>query len=112
VDGPEDASTLVLSWGGTFGACAEGARAARARGIRVAHAHLRHLNPLPANLGQVLAAHERVLIPELNSGQLAMLVRAEYLVKTHGLNKLEGRPFSTSEVLERIVELDRAGDSS
>jgi 2-oxoglutarate ferredoxin oxidoreductase subunit alpha len=100
--GPPDAELLVLSWGGTYGACAEAVAQARRAGASVAHAHLRHLHPFPANLGEVLTRYRRVLIPELNSGQLRLLVRARYLVDAIGLNKIKGRPFTTREVLDEI----------
>jgi 2-oxoglutarate ferredoxin oxidoreductase subunit alpha len=105
VDGPESGRLLVLSWGGTRGACAEAVAEVRGRGRGVAHAHLRHLNPFPANLGEILSRYERVLVPELNTGQLRMLVRARFLVDADGLNKVKGRPFSTTEIVERIEEL-------
>ncbi len=105
VDGPERGRVLVLSWGGTRGACTEAVAEARRRGGSIAHAHLRHLNPFPANLGEVLGRYERVLIPELNTGQLRMLVRARFLVDAQGLNKVKGRPFTTGEIVERIEDL-------
>ena len=113
VNGPEEADLLVMSWGGTYGPAAEAVRRAQQGGVDVAHCHLRHLNPLPANLGHVLARHQKVLIPELNTGQLKMLVRSRYLVDAIGLNKIQGRPFSADEILSRIFELtdDTAGDA-
>ena len=74
-------------------------------GFDVAHAHLRHLNPFPANLGEVLRAYDHVLIPELNLGQLLMLIRSQFLIDAVGLNKVQGKPFSVSEVIEKIAEL-------
>ncbi|MDX1430981.1 MAG: 2-oxoacid:acceptor oxidoreductase subunit alpha [Gammaproteobacteria bacterium] len=113
VDGPPAGELLVLSWGGTHGACTEAVAAARARGHPVAHAHLRHLHPFPANLGEILARFRRVLIPELNTGQLRMLVRARYLVDAMGLNKVKGRPFTTTEILAGIEQqLASAGRAS
>ena len=105
VDGPATGRLLVLSWGGTYGACATAVRESSLRGLDVAHAHLRHLNPFPANLGEVLKAYDRVLVPELNLGQLLMLVRAQFLVDAVGLNKVQGKPFSVTEVMEKIAEL-------
>jgi 2-oxoglutarate ferredoxin oxidoreductase subunit alpha len=102
VDGPESGDLLVLSWGGTYGACATAVKELRAEGLSVAHAHLRYLNPFPANLGEVLASYRRVLIPELNRGQLAMLVRSEYSIEPVCLNKVEGKPFTVEEITERI----------
>ena len=104
VDGPENGDLLVLSWGGSYGPSAEAVHRARGAGHSVAHAQLRYLNPFPANLGEVLKRYKKVLIPELNTGQLRMLIRAKYLVDAHGHNKVEGRPFSADEVLVRILE--------
>ena len=80
---------------------------ARADGLSVSHAHLRHLNPFPHNLEDVLSRFERVLVPELNLGQLRMLVRARYLVDAIGLNRVTGRPFKIDEIETKIRELVR-----
>ena len=93
VDHQEGADVLVLSWGGTYGPVHAGVRRVRARGGKVAHAHLRWLNPFPANLGDVLRSYDRVLIPEMNLGQLLQLVRARYLVDAVGYNRVTGKPF-------------------
>ena len=105
VDGPDHGRLLVLSWGGTFGACSEAVSGCRARGADVSHAHLRHMNPFPRNLQKILEGFDRVLIPELNTGQLKMLIQARYLVSVDGLNKIKGRPFSSNEIADKIVEL-------
>lgn len=105
VDGAETGDLLVLSWGGTYGACATAVRELCSGGATVAHAHLRHLNPFPANLGDLLQRYQKVLIPELNMGQLRSLIRSKYLIDAHGLNKVQGKPFSVSEVVHRIKEL-------
>ena len=105
VVGADDAELLVLGWGSTFGALRAGVNNARAEGWSVAHAHLRHLNPLPPNLGEVLAAHRLVLVPELNRGQLSRLVRAEYLVDAISYSKVQGLPFKASELIDKIHEL-------
>ena len=105
VDGPAAGRVLVVSWGGTYGACATAVQQARAAGGAVAHVHLRHLNPLPADLGEILRRYERVLVPELNLGQLRFLLRGTYLVDAVGLNKVQGRPFHVAEVLAKINEL-------
>jgi 2-oxoglutarate ferredoxin oxidoreductase subunit alpha len=105
VDGPEYGQLLVLSWGGTYGACATAVHEVQDRGGLVAHAHLRYLNPFPRNLGEVLSRYERVLIPELNKGQLRLLIRGTYLVDAIGLNKVQGKPFIVSEIVQRIEEL-------
>lgn len=105
VHGPERGKLLVLGWGSTYGAIAAAVEDAQAQGHTVAHAHLRHLNPLPADLGDVLSRYDRVLVPEMNMGQLLKLIRAEYLIDAIGLNKIQGRPFKVSEVATRIARL-------
>ena len=105
VKGPEQGKLLVLGWGSTYGAIAAAVEAAQAQGHAVAHAHLRYLNPLPADLGDVLSRYEKVLVPEMNMGQLLKLIRAEYLVDAIGLNKIQGRPFKVSEVATRIARM-------
>ena len=105
VDGPETGDLLVLGWGGTMGACREAAAQAREGGLAVAHAHLRHLHPMPANLGAVLARYRRVLVPELNMGQLAMLIRARFSANVAQFNKVQGRPFTVGELLREIRAL-------
>jgi len=102
VEGPAQGRVLVLGWGGTYGALATAVRLLWERGESVAHAHLRYLNPLPANLGEILSRYERVLVPELNCGQLCRLARAEFLIDAVGLNKATGRPFAVHEVVEAI----------
>jgi 2-oxoglutarate/2-oxoacid ferredoxin oxidoreductase subunit alpha len=103
VDDPDgDASVLVLGWGGTYGQIAAGCRRARDRGRSVAHAHLRHLNPFPRNTGEVLRQYERVLVPEMNLGQLLKLVRAEFLVDAAGYNRVRGLPLRAQEIAEAI----------
>jgi 2-oxoglutarate ferredoxin oxidoreductase subunit alpha len=104
VDDPTgDAELLVLGWGSTYGAICAAARAVRASGAKVAHAQLRHLNPFPANLGDVVRAYKRVLVPEVNLGQLRKLVRAEFLVDAQGLNQVSGLPFRRVDVQEAII---------
>jgi 2-oxoglutarate ferredoxin oxidoreductase subunit alpha len=95
---------LVLGWGSTEGAIRAGVRRAREAGHAVACAQLRHLNPLPANTGDVLRSFERVLVPELNSGQLAMLLRSRFLVDVESYTKIQGQPLFASEVAEQIAE--------
>ena len=105
VTGPEQGKLLVLGWGSTYGAIAAAVEAAQAQGHAVAQVHLRHLNPLPADLGDILSRYEKVLVPEMNMGQLLKLIRAEYLVDAVGLNKIQGRPFKVSEVATRIARM-------
>jgi 2-oxoglutarate ferredoxin oxidoreductase subunit alpha len=106
VDDPDgDAEVLVLGWGGTYGPIAAGCRRVRNSGRKVAHAHLRHLNPFPRNTGEVLRRYERVLVPEMNLGQLLKLVRAEFLVDAVGYNRVSGLPLRAAEVAEAIKAL-------
>jgi 2-oxoglutarate ferredoxin oxidoreductase subunit alpha len=102
VDHQEGADVLVLSWGGTYGPVQAGVRRVRGAGHKVAHAHLRWLNPFPANLGDVLRSYDRVLVPELNSGQLLQLVRARYLVNAVGYNRVTGKPFRAGEIADAV----------
>jgi 2-oxoglutarate ferredoxin oxidoreductase subunit alpha len=96
---------LVLGWGSTFGAINGAVRRARADGLDVSMVHLRHLNPFPRNLGELLQRFERVLVPENNTGQLAFLIQARYLREVTGLNKVQGQPFKESEILSKITEI-------
>ena len=105
VDIAEETDLLVLSWGGVRGAVSAAVSQCRAKGLSVAHAHLRYLNPFPRNLGALLARHRKILIPELNGGQLALLIRAQYLKEVISLSKVQGRPFTIAEVESRIEEV-------
>ncbi len=102
VYGPQAGELLVLSWGGTYGACVTAVEQCQAEGLSVAHAQLRYLNPFPANLGEVLENFDRVLIPEWNMGQLRLLVRAKHLIDAQGLNKVKGKPFHVEEIVTAI----------
>ncbi|RNI21735.1 2-oxoacid:acceptor oxidoreductase subunit alpha [Flexivirga caeni] len=105
VDDPSgDAKLLVLGWGSTYGPIAAGVRLARATGARVARAHLRNLAPLPANLGDVLRSYDRVLLPEMNLGQLALLLRGKYLVDIRSHTAVRGLPFTAVEIATAIDE--------
>ncbi|HQH08270.1 MAG TPA: 2-oxoacid:acceptor oxidoreductase subunit alpha [Phycicoccus sp.] len=105
VDDPSgEARVLVLGWGSTYGPIAAAVRAVRAGGQPVARAHLRHLNPFPANTGDVLRAYDRVILPEMNLGQLAMLLRAKYLVDIRSHNAVRGLPFATTELVDVILK--------
>jgi len=103
-DTEDGARVLVLGWGSTWGPIKAAVRRVRARGHRVAHAHLVHLNPFPANLGELLHSYERVLVPEMNLGQLSRLVRAEFLVDAQSLTKVKGIPFRASRIEAAIME--------
>ncbi len=107
VDDPDGAKLLVLGWGSTWGSIQQAARQARAAGTPVAHAHLTHLNPFPANLGEVLAGYGKVLVPEMNLGQLTKLIRADYLVDARTLSKVQGIPFRAAEIQAAIEEMNR-----
>jgi 2-oxoglutarate ferredoxin oxidoreductase subunit alpha len=98
------ADLLVLGWGSTYGTIQAAVRQVRERGYRVAHAHLTHLNPFPRNLGEVVRAYPRVLVPEMNLGQLVKLIRAEYLVDAKGLSKVQGLPFRTAEINKAMMD--------
>jgi 2-oxoglutarate ferredoxin oxidoreductase subunit alpha len=105
VDDPDgDAELLVVGWGSTYGPIGAGCRRVRAMGHSVAQAHLRHLNPLPANLGEVLARYRTVLVPEMNLGQLAMLLRARYLVDIASYTKVAGLPFKAEELQDLFLD--------
>ncbi len=105
VDGPAEGKLLVLGWGSTQGAITGGVEQARREGLEASFAHLRYLNPFPSDLGDVLSRFEHVLIPEMNMGQLAMLIRARYLVDTISMTKVQGKPFFRSEILARVREI-------
>jgi 2-oxoglutarate ferredoxin oxidoreductase subunit alpha len=105
VDHQDGAELLVLGWGSTYGAITTGVRRARARGLKVAQAHLDFVNPFPLNLGDVVRRYPKVLVPEINLGQLSRLIRAEYLVDAQSLNKVQGVPFRAVEIEDAIVKL-------
>ena len=100
-----DAQLLLVSWGSTYAAVAAGVKRIRARGMKAAHVHLRHLYPLPANLGEVLHSYTQVLVPEVNLGQLSRILRAEYLVDAKGMSKMQGVPFRVGEIEAAITAL-------
>jgi 2-oxoglutarate ferredoxin oxidoreductase subunit alpha len=102
IDGDADASVLVLGWGSSEGAIRAGARRAREAGSKVATAHLRYLNPLPSNTAEVLRSFDRVLVPEMNSGQLALLLRGRFLVDVESFCKVEGQPLFAAEIQREI----------
>jgi 2-oxoglutarate ferredoxin oxidoreductase subunit alpha len=102
VEGPSHGKLLLVSWGGTFGAVRTAVQQALAEGKSVAHTHLRYLNPFPRNLGTILKSYEKVLVPELNNGQLRILLRNQYLVDAQGYNKTEGKPFLVNELVNAI----------
>jgi 2-oxoglutarate ferredoxin oxidoreductase subunit alpha len=103
--GDEKGDLLLVGWGGTYGAITQAVRFMRDKGFKVSAIHLRHLNPLPPDLGTIMSRFERVLVPELNNGQLIKLLRAEYLVDAVPLNKIQGKPFKVVEITAVIDEL-------
>ncbi|MDJ0869621.1 MAG: 2-oxoacid:acceptor oxidoreductase subunit alpha [Myxococcota bacterium] len=110
VNGPESGRLLVIGWGGTYGAITSAVEEARAAGRSVSSVHLRHLNPFPADLGEVIGRFERVLVPELNRGQLALLLRAAYLAPARSYAKVQGQPFKIAE-LRAQIDAALEGDS-
>ena len=103
--GDPEGDLLIVSWGSTYGAITQSVRSQRAKGRKIGHLHLRNLNPLPANVGDVLKRYKKVLIAELNMGQLRWMLRAKYLVDAAGLNKIQGRPFKQAELDQKIEEM-------
>ena len=104
-DGDQSGDLLIIAWGSTAGSVTEAVKTERAKGHKIGHVHLRYLNPLPANLGDVIKRFKRVLVPELNMGQLLWVLRAKFLVDAVGLNKIQGRPFSQIELEQKIEEM-------
>jgi 2-oxoglutarate ferredoxin oxidoreductase subunit alpha len=102
--GDPEGDLLVVSWGSTFGAITQAVNAQREKGRKIGHLHLRYLNPLPNNVGDILKRYKKVLVPELNMGQLLWILRAKYLVDAIGLNKIQGRPFKQNELELKIEE--------
>lgn len=106
VDDPSNnAKVLIIGWGSTYGPVNAACEEARKQGINIAHAHLRHVNPFPVNLGDVLKKYEKVIIPEMNLGQLALLIRAKYLVDAISYNQVRGLPFKTQELVDAIKDV-------
>ena len=103
--GQSQGDLLVLGWGGTHGAIRSAVKNAQELGHDVSHVHLRYLNPLPSNLGDLLLKYQKVLIPELNLGQLAMLIRSKFLVDAKSLSKVKGKPFNSNEILREIENI-------
>src|SRR6266446_5789255 len=108
INGPHTGDVLVVGWGGTYGAITAAVEEAQIEGKAVASVHLRHLNPLPPDLGQILRQYRRVLVPEINSGQLVRVLRAEYLVDAVGYNRVGGMPLASQDILEAINQLVEA----
>jgi 2-oxoglutarate ferredoxin oxidoreductase subunit alpha len=111
VHGSASGDLLVVGWGSTFGSIREAVNQARKKGQAVSHVHLRYLNPLPSDLREILGRFRRVLVPEMNLGQLIRVLRAEYLVDAVGLNKIQGLPFRATEIGNKIQRMLQGGDS-
>ena len=108
VDDPGgDADVLVIGWGSTWGSIRAAIRRLRADGHKIAHAHLMYLNPFPRNTGDVVRAYPKVLVPEMNLGQLVKILRSEFLVDAHGLNKIQGKPFTVREIAAKLEEMSQ-----
>jgi 2-oxoglutarate ferredoxin oxidoreductase subunit alpha len=103
--GDSSGDLLIVAWGSTHGPITAALKTARAKGHRIGHVHLRHLNPLPKNLGDVIGRYDKVLVPEMNMGQLLLILRAKYLVDAQGYNKIQGKPFKQSEIEQKIEEV-------
>ena len=103
--GDPDGDLLIVAWGSTYGAVTAALNAQRQKGHRIGHVHLRYLNPLPDNLGEVIGRYRKVLVPEMNMGQLVMVLRAKFLVDAEGYNKIQGQPFKQSELEAKIEEV-------
>jgi 2-oxoglutarate ferredoxin oxidoreductase subunit alpha len=103
--GDPEGDLLIVSWGSTYGSITQSVKAQREKGRKIGHLHLRYLNPLPGNVGDILKRYKKVLVPELNMGQLLWVLRAKYLVNAIGLNKIQGRPFKQSELDQKIEEV-------
>ena len=104
-NGNEIGKLLVLGWGSTYGAIKTAVKECIDEGFDVSHIHLRYINPLPKNLGWLLYRFEKVLIPEMNSGQLLQLIRGEFLIPATGFSKVQGQPFTTSEIKGKIIRM-------
>lgn len=109
IAGDPSGELLIVAWGSTHGPVTAALQSQRAKGRRIGHVHLRYLNPLPKNLGELLGRYDRVLVPEMNLGQLAMLLRAKYLVDAQSYSKVQGKPFKQSELEQKIEEMLGAG---
>jgi 2-oxoglutarate ferredoxin oxidoreductase subunit alpha len=103
--GPQEGELLILGWGSTYGVIRSAVERLNAEGRSIAHAHLRYLNPFPANTGELLRRYRTVLVPELNLGQLAFLLRGTYLVDAVGYNRVKGKPFRIQEIVDEAVRL-------
>ena len=102
VFGESSGDLLILSWGGTYGACRSAAETLQENGKKVSHVHVRWISPLPNDLGEILIQFKNILVPEINLGQLLRLIRSEYLVDAKGLNLVRGRPIGAATIVEAV----------
>jgi 2-oxoglutarate ferredoxin oxidoreductase subunit alpha len=105
VEGPEKGELLILGWGGTYGVLKAAAKEMQRQAYKVAHAHLRYLRPLPKNLGEILHNYDKIIVPEINNGQLVKVIRDKYLLPAIAVNKIQGVPFSKTEIINKIKEV-------
>ena len=105
VEGPEKGELLILGWGGTYGVLKAAAKEVQRQGYKVAHAHLRYLRPLPKNLGEILHNYDKIIVPEINNGQLVKVIRDKYLLPAMPVNKIQGIPFTKTEIINKIKEV-------
>lgn len=105
VEGPEKGELLILGWGGTYGVLKAAAKEVQRQGYKVAHAHLRYLRPLPKNLGEILHNYDKIIVPEINNGQLVKVIRDKYLLPAMPVNKIQGVPFTKTEIINKIKEV-------
>ena len=109
ITGDTDAELLVIGWGGTYGAITEAINRTRKKGMKVAQAHLRYINPLPKNTGNELKKYKHILCPELNMGQLSKIIASEYAISVEAFNKIQGLPFRSSELETKIESILSGG---
>ena len=105
VYGKKNGDLLIISWGGTYGSCRSAVETLHDEDKSVSHVHLRWINPLPKDLGEIIIKFKNVLVPEINMGQLIKLIRSEYLVDAKGLNQVNGRPISASKIIETVKKI-------
>ena len=109
VFGAAEGDTLLVGWGGTYGAIHAATERLRSMGHAVSHMHIRHLNPMPKNVGEVLSKFKQIIVPELNQGQLRLLLQAEYAREMRGINKIQGQPFKISELVAKTLDIMKEG---
>jgi len=105
VMGDKDADILVVGWGGTYGAITDAITDLRERGYKVAQVHFKYINPMPKNTEEVLKRYKHILVPEINFGQLAMIIKSEFLIPVHQFNLVRGLPFKSTEIEDKVIEI-------